>query len=108
MKKITITLLLMATTYAYGMEREFVSDRQTLPSPLQTDREHPADFSPDTVDTQLLSHKIETSPDAHEAFHVEQKKDINCKRLAASYLIIGTAVIATMISTDAVLTYFNK
>ncbi len=108
MKKITITLLLMATTYAYGMEQEFVSNRQALPSPLQIDREHPADFSPDSVDTQLLPQTIETPQEAQEAFHVEQKKDINCKRLAASYLIIGTAVIATMISTDAVLTYFNK
>lgn len=105
MKKITITLLLMATAVTYSMDQEFFSDKQeiTFPSPLQIPHAPCQDFSHGK--SEPWNHTIETT---QEDFTLGKKQNNSCRRLAASYLIMGTAVITTMISADVALTYFNK
>lgn len=107
MKKVTIALLLMATVQTYGMNQEFARDKQEtkLPSPLHIPRRLSQDFSAENVESLPSPYSTDTP---QETLAEKQKSNNNCRRIAASYLIVGTAVITTLISGDVVLTYFKK
>ena len=107
MKKVTMALLLMTTVQTQGMNQEFSPDKQEtkLPSPLHIPRRLSQDFSSENVEPLPSPYSTETG---QETLAEKQKSNNNCRRLTASYLIMGTALITTLISGDAVLTYFNK
>ena len=110
MKKVTIALLLLllvATVQTQAMNQEFALDKQEtkLPSPLHIPRRLSQDFSRENVKSLPSPYSTETG---QETLTEKQKSNNNCRRLTASYLVMGTAVITTLISGDAMLTYFNK
>lgn len=104
---ITIALLLMTTIQTQAMNQEFAPDKQEtkLPSPLHIPRRLSQDFSAENVKSLSSPYSMDT---AQETLAEKQKSNNNCRRLTVSYCIMGAAVITTLISSDVVLTYFNK